>query len=82
VRSEPTGLFQSWRGVTSLPSGDDVVDGALRVVAHLAQGTVAGADGVSVSLRCHGRLATVATSSRQPRCPSNPWPDRHEAQQR
>lgn len=50
------------RQFAAIPAGDDVVDGALRLVVALAQATVAGADGVSVSLRRHGRLATVASS--------------------
>lgn len=62
VRSQPTNSFRGWRGVTALPVDDDVVDGALRLVVHLARATVVGADGVSVSLRRHGRLATVAAS--------------------
>ncbi|MHB1511100.1 MAG: ANTAR domain-containing protein [Acidimicrobiales bacterium] len=62
VRSEPTSPFHGWRGITAIPADDDVVDGALRLVVHLARATVAGADGVSVSLRRHGRLATVAAS--------------------
>jgi GAF domain-containing protein len=45
-----------------LPSYDYVVDGALRLVVTLALATVGGADGVSVSLRRHGRLATVAAT--------------------
>lgn len=51
------------RRVVAIPADDDVVDGALRLVVELAQVTVAGADGVSVSLRRHGRLATVAASN-------------------
>ena len=62
VRSDPASLFQNWRGVTATPADDDVVDGALRLVVHLARVTVAGAHGVSVSLRRHGRLATVVAS--------------------
>jgi anti-anti-sigma factor len=50
------------RQVTAIPADDDVVDGALRLVVALARATVGGADGVSVSLRRHGRLATVAAS--------------------
>jgi hypothetical protein len=48
--------------VTAIPSSTDVVDGALRLVVALARATVGGADGVSVSLRRNGRLATVAAS--------------------
>jgi GAF domain-containing protein len=50
--------------VTFVPSGDDLVDSVLRLVVGLARGTVGGADGVSVSLRRHGRLATVAATDR------------------
>ena len=45
-----------------VPSYDDLVDAALRLVVRLARITVGGADGVSVSLRRHGVLATVAAS--------------------
>jgi anti-anti-sigma factor len=48
--------------VTAIPADADVVDGALRLVVALARATVEGADGVSVSLRRHGSLATVAAS--------------------
>ena len=50
------------RRFAAIPADDDVVDGALRMVVALAGATVAGADGVSVSLRRHGRLTTVASS--------------------
>ena len=50
------------RRFAAIPADDDVVDGSLRLVVALARATVAGADGVSVSLRRHGRLATVASS--------------------
>jgi anti-anti-sigma factor len=40
----------------------DAVDGALRLVVALARALVGGADGASVSLRRHDRLATVAGS--------------------
>lgn len=55
-------LIPMVRHVTSIPADNDVVDGALRLVVALAQATVGGADGVSVSLRRHGQLATVAAS--------------------
>ena len=48
--------------VQGTASDDGVVDGILRLVAGLARVSVGGADGVSVSLRRHGRLATVAAS--------------------
>ncbi len=47
---------------STFASGDDVVDGALRMVVALARVAVTPADGVSVSLRRHGHLATVAAS--------------------
>jgi anti-anti-sigma factor len=50
------------RRITAFPADTDVVDGTLRLVVALARVTVGGADGVSVSLRRHGRLATVAAS--------------------
>lgn len=50
--------------VTGLASDSGVVDGALRLVVSLARATVGGADGVSVSLRRHGHLTTVAASDR------------------
>ncbi len=50
------------RRVTTAPSDDDVVDSTLRLVVALAQATVGGADGASVSLRRHGHLATVAAT--------------------
>ena len=48
--------------VTAVPAENDVVDGVLRLVVNLARATVGGADGVSVSLRRHGRLSTVAAT--------------------
>ena len=50
------------RRITALPAGDDVVEGIVHLVVALARATVGGADGVSVSLRRHGSLATVAAS--------------------
>jgi len=50
------------RTVTAIPANNDVVDGALRLVVTLAQVTIGGADGVSVSLRRQGQLSTVAAS--------------------
>jgi anti-anti-sigma factor len=47
---------------TTFPADADVVAAALRLVVALARATVRGADGVSVSLRRHGKLATVAAS--------------------
>ena len=50
------------RRVTAIPADSDVVDGALRLVVELAQISVSGADGVSVSLLRHGELLTVAAT--------------------
>jgi ANTAR domain/GAF domain len=47
---------------SAVPTESDLIDAALRLVVELARSTVKGADGVSVSLRRHGRLATVAAS--------------------
>jgi anti-anti-sigma factor len=54
---------QSPVGVTVLPAASDVVDAALRLVTALARDVVGGADGVSVTLRRHGKLSTVAASN-------------------
>lgn len=56
------GAGEQWRRMSALPADVDVVDGALRLVVALARATVSGADGVSLSLRRHGHLATVAAS--------------------
>jgi hypothetical protein len=61
-RNSDDDLTHHLRRVTAIPADDDVVDGALRLVVALAKATIGGADGVSVSLRRHGRLATVAAS--------------------
>lgn len=53
-------LFLKQVGVRARPFA--VVDAALRLVTSLAQATVGGADGVSVSLHRHGELMTVAAS--------------------
>jgi anti-anti-sigma factor len=58
----PSGSTEQLRRVSALPAENDVIDGALRLVVALARATVGGADGVSVSLRRHGRLSTVAAS--------------------
>jgi anti-anti-sigma factor len=57
-------LTNHLRQVTAIPADHDVVDGALRLVVALARATVEGADGVSVSLKRHGRLTTVAATDR------------------
>jgi len=53
---------QDLRRMTALPADPDVVDGALRLIVELARISIEGADGVSVSLRRHGVLSTVAAS--------------------
>jgi anti-anti-sigma factor len=62
VGSGAGGTRQYLRRVSALPSDDGVFDGALRLVVALAWAAVGGADGVSVSLRRRGLLATVAAS--------------------
>ena len=47
----------------SLPASNEVIDAALRLVVKLAETTVKGANGVSVSLERHGKLRTVAASN-------------------
>jgi anti-anti-sigma regulatory factor len=54
--------YEGLRRVTAVPTDADVVDGALRLVVELAQISVSGADGVSVSLLRHGELLTVAAT--------------------
>ncbi len=55
-------LAQGLRRAAANPVSGNMTDGALRLVVALARATVGGADGVSVSLRRNGRLATVAAS--------------------
>jgi anti-anti-sigma regulatory factor/GAF domain-containing protein len=50
------------RRVAGMPTDPDVVDGALDLVVELALASIGDADGVSVSLRRHGVLSTVAAS--------------------
>jgi anti-anti-sigma regulatory factor len=50
------------RRVAGMPTDPDVVDGALDLVVELALARISDADGVSVSLRRHGVLSTVAAS--------------------
>lgn len=49
--------------VTVPSASSDVVDAALRLVTALASQVVGGADGVSVTLRRHGKMSTVAASN-------------------
>ena len=62
VSAVSVGLSGFLQRVAAIPSDDDVVNGALRLVVALARATVGGADGVSISLRRHGTLTTVAAS--------------------
>jgi anti-anti-sigma factor len=62
IVSAPTDPAQTLRAVAAIPADDDVIHAALRMVVALSRATVGGADGVSVSLLRHGRLATVAAS--------------------
>lgn len=60
---DPLGAAMTFgRIVAAVPVANDLVDGALRLVVALAQATVGGADGVSISLRRQGHLSTVAAS--------------------
>lgn len=59
---EPGGPTAGLLRVAAVPANEDVLDAALRLVVALARVTVAGADGVSVSLRRRGVLTTVAAS--------------------
>lgn len=49
--------------VGAIPATNEVIDAALRLVVNLAEKTVQGANGVSVSLERHGTLRTVAASN-------------------
>jgi anti-anti-sigma factor len=55
-------MTKSVRQFTAIHSDDEVIDGALRLAVTLARDVVAGADGVSVSLRRRGKLRTVAAT--------------------
>jgi anti-anti-sigma factor len=61
VSATPSG-FALASTMYSLQAHHDVVDAALRLVTELAQATIDGADGVSVSLTRHGKLDTIAAS--------------------
>ena len=62
VGAASAGLSAFLKRMAAVPPDDEVVNGALRLVVALAQATVGGADGVSISLRRHGTLSTVAAS--------------------
>jgi anti-anti-sigma factor len=61
--SDPSDLSRYFQGISAIPAGDELIAGVLRLVVELARATVGGADGVSVSLRRHGQLSTVAASN-------------------
>jgi anti-anti-sigma factor len=61
----PAGAHRFTKGLTkftSIHSGDELIDGALRLAVSLAGTVVGGADGVSVTLRRRGILTTVAAT--------------------
>jgi anti-anti-sigma factor len=60
--ADPNELARTSGRAIGVPTSDVVVDTALRLVVALARDIVGGADGVSVSIRRHGKLATVAAS--------------------
>jgi GAF domain-containing protein len=62
ARDRAYGLTKDITTFTSIHSGDELIDGALRLAVALAGTVVEGADGVSVSLRRRGILATVAAT--------------------
>ncbi len=55
-------MTASVRRFTAIHSDDEVIDAALRLAASLTRSVVEGADGVSVSLARHGKLATVTAT--------------------
>lgn len=59
---EDVGLGRDLLRIAAISQNQGVLDAALRLVVALARATVTGADGVSVSLRRHGILTTVAAS--------------------
>jgi anti-anti-sigma factor len=61
-RPAATSLTDMLSQVAAIPANRSVVDAALSLVVRLAGGTINGADGISVTLRRQGRLATVAAS--------------------
>ena len=63
MTSEPTEFDSNLAGVGSIPASNEVIDAALQLVVKLAEETVHGAHGVSVSLDRHGKLRTVAASN-------------------
>jgi anti-anti-sigma factor len=62
VSATSAGVDLFLKRVAAVPSDDEIVSRALRLLVALAQVTVEGADGVSISLRRRGTLSTVAAS--------------------
>ena len=56
------GVTAHLQQIPALPADHHAIDTALQLVVSLARATVTGANGVSVSLQRHGRLATVAAT--------------------
>ncbi len=63
MTSEPADLGPDLGLVGSIPASNEVIDAALQLVVKLAEETVQGANGASVSLERHGKLRTVAASN-------------------
>ena len=63
VPSSPSRLISDLRLAAAIPASDDVIDAALSTVVELAAFILERADGVSVTLRRRGTLATVAASN-------------------
>lgn len=63
VSSSPSRLISDLRLAAAIPASDDVIDAALLTVVELAAFILERADGVSVTLRRRGTLATVAASN-------------------
>jgi anti-anti-sigma factor len=62
VSTKSAGVSTILKRMAAVSSDDEIVSRALRLVVALAQATVGGADGVSISLRRDGTLSTVAAS--------------------
>ncbi len=56
------GLGLGVRQLVAMPSDNQAVDAALRMIVALAEASIGGADGVSVSLHRDGHLSSVATT--------------------
>ena len=63
MTSEPTDFHFDLERLGSIPASNEVIDAALQLVVKLAEATVEGAHGASVSLDRHGKLRTVAASN-------------------